>query len=738
MDMRQRIGRLTAGEEPRDVREWVAYHGLRIAVVIALAMATYLLCPASPAVETPVFEVGSVATDDVIAPFAFAVRKTSAELTKEREDLAGRAQPIFVLTPSARDSVQLHLRGFFEAIDSAAGAAPPRQAAAAIQRGAAAHGVTLAGPHAEYLASAARRRAMFDALRRVYNRWLAVGVTASGALDSVRGEVILRRGPDERSMLADSVMTFSALVGRAMAAHPDPNSRIGDDVYRQLLGAFFRPTVQLDRAATDRRRAELRNSVSEVKHEVRTGEKIVGRHEVVGRAEHEKLRALQESMQARIGGRPWGRIGGAVIYNALVLAIFGITIVLFRPQLYQSFRALALFAILFLLVLVGGSLAAQLPPTVRPELVPVALAAVICSVLFDPRISMIAAMILAVLIGGQSVFRGTNALFLNLIGGAAAAISVRVIRRRDQMYRPVLTIASAYLLAAVAIGLTLDQRPLAIGTSAMWGAVNALISVSLAMLLLPLGERFTRITTDMTLLEYSDLNQGLLARLSREAPGTFAHTIAMANLVEAACNAIGANGLLGRVGTYYHDIGKLKKPQYFVENQPQGRNPHDKLKPGMSAAIIRNHVKEGLELAQEYRLPGLIAAFIPEHHGTLPISYFLEKAKERDGQTLNEAEFSYPGPIPQSAETAICMLADGVEAATKVLQDPTPQRIREVIDHIVRQRMEQGQLHDAPLTLGQLTLVKEQFARVLSGMYHARIDYPTSAGGVTSEFAARA
>jgi putative nucleotidyltransferase with HDIG domain len=210
----------------------------------------------------------------------------------------------------------------------------------------------------------------------------------------------------------------------------------------------------------------------------------------------------------------------------------------------------------------------------------------------------------------------------------------------------------------------------------------------------------------------------------------------MANLVEAACNAIGANGLLGRVGTYYHDIGKLKKPQYFVENQSGGRNPHDKLKPGTSASIIRNHIREGMELAQEHHLPPAIVAFIPEHHGTGQIAYFLEKARERDGSaTVNTSEFIYPGPTPQSAETAICMLADGVEAAVRVLADPSPQRIREVIDHIVRQRMEQGQLRDAPLTLRQIEVVKEQFARVLSGMYHNRIDYPASSGGVTSEFA---
>jgi hypothetical protein len=267
------------------------------------------------------------------------------------------------------------------------------------------------------------------------------------------------------------------------------------------------------------------------------------------------------------------------------------------------------------------------------------------------------------------------------------------------------------------------------------GVLNAVVSVSLAMALLPPAEELTGIDTYLKLLEWSDLNRPLMQRLSLEAPGTYAHTVAMANLVEAAANAIEANGLLARVGTYYHDIGKLRKPQYFVENQPKGRNPHDKLKPAQSAAIIRNHIRDGLELANEHRLPQALRAFITEHHGTGQITYFFEKARERDGVAPNPAEYTYPGPVPQSAETAICMLADGVEASMRVLTDPTPEKIRDVVDHIVRQRIEQGQLRDAPLTLRQLETVKREFARVLSGMYHARIDYPAASGGVTSEFA---
>jgi putative nucleotidyltransferase with HDIG domain len=247
--------------------------------------------------------------------------------------------------------------------------------------------------------------------------------------------------------------------------------------------------------------------------------------------------------------------------------------------------------------------------------------------------------------------------------------------------------------------------------------------VATGSLMLYRAKRWRRIPDHLRWLAWADLNKPLLRRLSLEAPGTYAHTIAMANLTEAACDAIGADGLLGRVGAYYHDIGKLRKPQHFVENQPRGRNPHDKLKPATSASIIRSHVRDGIELAKENGVPRPIRAFIAEHHGTLPIAYFLAKARERD-DTVNATEFAYPGPIPQTAETAICMLADAAEATVRSLADPTPPTIRVAVESTIAARIQEGQLADAPITLRQLGVVREQFVRILTGMYHGRIEYP--------------
>jgi hypothetical protein len=283
----------------------------------------------------------------------------------------------------------------------------------------------------------------------------------------------------------------------------------------------------------------------------------------------------------------------------------------------------------------------------------------------------------------------------------------------------------------MALGLAGDWSARDIGTRALLGTANGLVSASLTILLLPVAERVAQITTDLTLLELSDPSRPLLRRLSLEAPGTYAHSVAMANLVEAACNRIGANGLLGRVGCYYHDVGKLANPQYFVENQALAGNPHDRLAAAQSVEIIKHHVPEGLRLAREAGLPEIVASFIPEHHGTAEITYFYDRAKKLGEPGVRREDFRYPGPRPRSVETAIAMLADSVEASLRVLDAPTPSKLEAAIDQIVRTRLSSGQLDEAPLTLRQVDEVRAEFVRVLTGMYHNRIGYPEASGGIT-------
>jgi len=703
-----------------------------LGLAVALALFTFALFPEAPATQIPIYEVGAVATDNVIAPFAFDVPKTEAELRMERDDVARATEPTFRHVPAALDTSRLLLGGFESDLSSAASARP--QNPANLERAARTYGVRLSPDEAAYLASPARRQRLLAAIHRVLDRWVAAGVIASGTVDQLRGEVLLRRGAEERRLTVDSLVSFNQLISRARLINPDPGSNVGTGLYLKLITTVFRPTITLDRTLTERRRDEVRRSVAASKYSVLAGEKIVGAHEVVGREEHEKLRALQQMLGQQRGAEPRiHRAIGSILFDLIILIMLGVTLRLFRLKVYTHWRAMVVLSLLVAIIVIAAALVSHMRP-LRPELIPVTLAAIVVSALFDQRISMVVVMIITILIGAQAPFRGTNALFVNLVGGAVAALSVRAVTRRYQAYAWLVATGCAYLAAAIAIGLMLDQGAGVIAASAGHGALNALGSILLALLLLPLAESYTGIETDLTLLEWSDLNRPLMRRLSLEAPGTFAHTMVIANLAEGACRAIGANALLARVGAYYHDIGKLSRPQYFVENQAKERNPHDALRPGDSADIIRAHVVEGLKLAEEYRLPSVIRAFITEHHGTGEISYFLGKARE-NGSDVDPAGFAYPGPVPRSAETAVVMLADGVEAATRVLNEPTPPRVREVIEHIIRQRVEQGQLREAPLTLRQLEIVKDEFARILTGVYHTRVDYPSASGGITAEFA---
>jgi putative nucleotidyltransferase with HDIG domain len=417
-------------------------------------------------------------------------------------------------------------------------------------------------------------------------------------------------------------------------------------------------------------------------------------------------------------------IAAAFAVNLLLFSTMVAALRTFRPAIYEQLRALGLMTALAALLVLAAAGAARLRPG-APELVPIAFVGIVVSALFDRRVGLLTVVLLTVLVAAQPAYFAPSSLPVLLAAGASAALAVRATSRRDQSYLWILVIAAVTAVAVVGTGLAAGApRGFILAGVIRAGAISA-VSVIAAMLLMPVAEALTGRQTHLTLLEWGDLHHPLLQRLSLEAPGTYAHTIAIANLAEAASRAIGANALLARVGAYYHDIGKLVKPQYFVENQPRGRNPHDKLKPGTSASIIRNHVREGLELADQVRLPATIRAFITEHHGTNTIAYFMERAREREGAPTNPSEFSYPGPVPQSAETAIVMLADGAEAAVRAIVEPTPERVRDVVDRIVKQRLDEGQLRDAPLTLRQLTLVKREFVRVLGGMYHARVEYPS-------------
>jgi len=709
-------------------REKVRYHATRWGWVPFLALVAHLSFPSGAADVAPLLEPGARADKEIVAPFNFVVNKSEDELQREAEELAASAKPIYEFRQRAYDSTATAMSAFFTAVDAASDQGPQAIVSAASQ-----FGVPVTPQEAAYLSKGGKRRALGQALQKLFDRTLAQGVTGPGVLQVEQSrELIVRRGSTESSVSRDQVLTFAQYLSRAKQLHPDAGSSVGDVLYLKLVREFFRPTLIPNYPETVRRRNELRGSVDPSKYIVRAGDRIVAPHEVVTNEAHERLVVLHQELLRRGAATTYSMRGvlGPLLRDMLLLSIFWVLLVFYRRETYTDLRQVALIGGLFAVLLAQAGIVARSYPE-HPTIIFMPFVAMMMTVLFNGRVSMIAAMILAVVIGLQPVFHDIPALFLCLIGGVTAALSVRALRSRSNFYAPVLIIATGYLLGALALGLASGWAIEEIGLRGLLGALNGLVSAGLTFFLLPVAESVTHITTDLTLLELSDPSRPLLRRLSLEAPGTYAHSVAMANLVEAACNRIGANGLLGRVGCYYHDIGKVKNPLFFVENQIPGNNPHDRLKPVQSAQIIKAHVIDGLALATEAQLPDSVAAFIPEHHGTTEITYFLDKAKKADGgQARNPEDFAYPGPKPRSMETAIAMIADSVEAALRVLEDLTPQKIEEAIEHIVKTKVNAGQLDEAPLTLQQIEQVKAAFLVVLSGMYHNRIDYPESSGGI--------
>ncbi|HEX5385953.1 MAG TPA: HDIG domain-containing protein [Gemmatimonadales bacterium] len=708
------------------------YHVLRWLPLVGVAVLTYFVFPLPAHLAAPALRVGDVADQTITAPFYFIVPKSDGERALEGQARALAARPVYRFDGEAYDSVTAMVDTFFANLDLAA-----QDGENDVRKVVENAGTRLGPQEVTALLDRGRRRAAQAALASFFRGTLSEGVADAGVMRAEPSRFLaLRRGEAERVVPRDSILTFPDLLARAEQPHPGVSDEVGRRTVRQLATAFYRPTIVPDPALTNLRREELRLSVDTVKYSVPAGERIVLAGRPVTEEARDKLLGLRDELHRRGEDAVVARtVLGGLLYNATVLAVFWLLILLYLPETYAQLREMVFFGVLFgLVVLLSGTLTHVFPW--RPELLPIPFAAILITMLYNGRTAVVAAFTLAILLGGQWALRESNTVFFGMVGGVAAALGMRVVRRRRHLYVTIGVVAGAYTLAALTAGLIGSWNTGAIATTAITGSIVALSSASFALLMVPLAESATRITTDLTLLELSDLGRPLLQRLALEAPGTWAHSIAMANLCEAACNVIGANGLLARVGCYYHDIGKLRNPQYFVENQTPGNNPHDALSPEESASIIRDHVAYGSQLAEAAGLPKVVRAFIPEHHGTTEINYFLHRARRRSaGAAVDVRDFRYPGPRPQSVETAVAMLADSSEAAVRVLDDPTPAMVRTAIEHLVEQKLHSRQLEEAPITLRDLDRIKDEFCRTMAGMYHNRIGYPRASGGIEPEFA---
>jgi len=483
-----------------------------------------------------------------------------------------------------------------------------------------------------------------------------------------------------------------------------------------VVEAALQPNLMVDQTATQLARRRAMEAVEPVRTRVLRGEIIVRRGEVVTEAHMEKLAAVG------LVSEPfsWLRFGGMAFIALLLLSVSYAYMRQYQPEIWSEDRLLLVWS---LGVVLTVAMARIMVTRFNPYLLPSAAGTMLIAVLLRPRLALYTAAFLSLLVA--MVAGGDLRLGLvTFVGATVGVYAIKRISHRTDLVVAGLRVGVANALAVTAVGLT-EQLPWFphLLRDAAYGLGSGVLVGVIAIGALPYLENLFGLVTPIKLLELSNPGHPLLRRLQVEAPGTYHHSIMVANLAEAAAEAVGADSLLVRVGTYYHDIGKVRRPAFFVENQVGIENPHDKMAPSLSALTVFAHVRDGLEYAREAKLPVPVAAFIPEHHGTSLIAYFYHQAVERGG-AVDEDAFRYEGPKPQSRETAIVMLADAVEGATRALTRPTPDRIEQVVRRIIREKLEDGQLDECDLTFRDLDRIARAFTRLLASMFHPRVEYP--------------
>ncbi len=497
----------------------------------------------------------------------------------------------------------------------------------------------------------------------------------------------------------------------------------------EILTRFLTPNVVSNPEETKRRKKEASNSVPQTYGFVLAGDVIVRKNETITPKIHQQLLSLESTWAEKRNME--GGVGIILPYIGRGLLVFSLLffllsyIYLNRPDILNSVRKLALL-VSIILIEIGFYYIFIHILNFPVYVIPIVLSSVLLTVLFDVRLGLIATVSIGFLIGAMQGYEYTTAIVLVFVGTIACVTAVNF-SRRSHIFTSLLWVSLAYAFILVTMSFVkYSEFSEALTHQLPYAVASGIFSMLVAFGCLVLFESLFDVCTTFTLLELSDSNHPLQQQLAIKAPGTYHHSIIVGNLAKTAAEAIEANSLLARVGALYHDIGKMDMPEYFVENQIAGQNKHETIAPKMSALILASHIKVGMELAEKNKLPKLIRSYIPEHHGNQLMSYFYHKALEMKlpDEVIAESDFRYPGPKPRTKESGIIMLADGVEAATHSIKEPTAAKIRAMVRSIIESRLQDGELNECDLTIGDLKKIEEAFIPILLGIYHVRIEYP--------------
>lgn len=639
---------------------------------------------------------------DLIAPYNFPIYKTAKVLEQEKSSAMEEFSPYFKFDQPLTDSSYSHVKSQFSKLWAKE------------------YGL----PHTKYSAN-------LDFTMQLFHRILDVGVLGSAAVeDDYSGfnqVFLIRENSAEKRDLASfyTVQKADKEIERAIYNRTDTLRIIKKAFVYKLLQEMLPQNVVYDKLKTDEAKSQLIDNISLTRGMVQKGERIIGRGEVVTNEIHQVLQSYKSEYLSKSkmwGDSRWIKAGQAMVISILMLILF-MFYYYFRQSLFGENKKIIFIFFIMLLIVLFTSLIVKYNVEFL-YVIPVAIVPLLIRIFFDSRLAIVIQLI-TILILGFLAPESFTFVILNIVAGLVGIMSMVNIHRRAQFFITAFWIFLSYSIMYTGISLIQGGGIQNIDYM-MYGifAANAVLTL-FAYPLIYIFERVFGMVTDITLLELSDTNSPLLRRLLTKSPGTFQHVSQVANLAEEAIREIGGNALLVRAGAMYHDIGKMDMPMYFIENQRAGMNPHDDLTYQESARIIISHVIKGVEMAKRQRLPEQVIDFIRTHHGTRRADYFYLKHKEKyPDEVIDESIFTYHGPKPFSKETAVLMMADSVEAASRSISAPNENKINALVDGIIDKLMAEGQLSNADITFKDISIVKKVLKRQLMNIYHVRIPYP--------------
>jgi cyclic-di-AMP phosphodiesterase PgpH len=637
--------------------------------------------------------------ENLVAPFDFAIQKTTAEIEQEKEELLGSVVPYFTFdtTLSVAKVNQLH------------------------------NDLQLLADSTQTI----NQNILTDVeneLRNIYS--IGILPRTADTFSELSGKTELKKRTGNMVTRIQIEKIYSE-----KTAYNTFNNKIREMAQKQPGQAGFLlnlqpekyivPNLEYDENTTQKEIEEITRNISTTHGMVQTGERIILQGEIVNDEKFMVLESLKVSYESERGegiNRYMISIGKGTLIVVFMVLLFTF-LYIYRFDILNQFRKLS-FLLLFLVSIVFLTLLINSFPNLHIYLVPFAIFPIVVRTFFDSRTAIFTLLIATILTGFYAP-NNYEFVLLQLTAGVVAVFSLNRMHRRGHLIMAAIWVLLTYSLVYISLELIYEGSFLSIDYKTMrWFALGSLL-ILLVYPLVFIFEKIFGFVSDVTLIELSDTNQPVLRKLAEEAPGTFQHSMQIANLSEEIILKIGGNPFLVRAGSLYHDIGKIARPEFFIENQAMGINPHDKMNHLKSAEIIIDHVKNGVKMARRYKLPEALIEFIATHHGTTKAQYFyLKHQEDNPKEKMDENSFIYPGPLPKTKEAAVVMIIDGIEAASRSLKEKTMENLKELIYKMIDQKIRDRQLEQSDLTFRDITIIKETLLNKLINIYHVRIEYP--------------